>query len=311
MSISPWNASRHLSAPYLCPNGKVLLPQLINTHLFMPRTFKFIITLILLAITCLAYGFFIEPKLLKTRLIAVQSPNYNAQTLRVALLSDIHIGGRHVPAKRVETIVARVNALKPDIILIPGDFISGHKARAEHGEGFNAEVHRGLTELGALKAPLGVFASIGNHDVWYDASYVEKTLSDAGLNIVANRTMTLDNSLCISGLLDYDTQGQDPSVFEGCDAGDNIIALMHSPDSFTGLRSDISLAVAGHTHGGQINLPIIGRRVTSTRAGRKWAYGLKEIDGIPAFITAGIGTSILPARFRAPPEIVLIELSGR
>lgn len=276
----------------------------------MPRTFKFIIALTFFAIICLAYGFFIEPKLLKTRLVAVQSSNYYGQTLRVALLSDIHIGGRHVSAKRIETIVARVNALKPDIILIPGDFINGHKARAEHGEGFNTEVDRGLTALGALKAPLGTFASIGNHDVWYDAAYVEKTLSNAGLNVVANTSVTLNNGLCISGLLDYDTQGEDSSVFEGCRTGDNIIALMHSPDSFTGLRSDISLAVAGHTHGGQINLPLIRRRVTSTRAGKKWAYGLKEIGGIPAFITAGIGTSILPARFRAPPEIVLIELVG-
>lgn len=84
---------------------------------------------------------------------------------------------------------------------------------------------------------------------------------------------------------------------------------MHSPDSFQYLRPGIALAVAGHTHGGQINLPLIGRRVTATNSGNKYAYGLVKVNGVLAFVTAGIGTSILPARFRAPPELVLIELT--
>ena len=100
-------------------------------------------------------------------------------------------------------------------------------------------------------------------------------------------------------------------AFAVCEDGATPIALMHSPDSFPLLRSDTALAVAGHTHGGQINIPLIGRRVTSTAAGRKYAYGQIDVNSTPAFVTAGIGTSILPARFRAPPEIVLIELEPR
>ena len=86
---------------------------------------------------------------------------------------------------------------------------------------------------------------------------------------------------------------------------------MHSPDSFKHLRSDTDLAVAGHTHGGQINLPLIGRRVTATKLGEPYAYGLKDWSGTPVYITSGLGTSVLPARFRAPPEIVVITISGQ
>ena len=277
----------------------------------MSRLVKFTFALIVLAILCLLYGFFIEPRLLKIRHVTLTSQHYHRPALRIALLSDIHIGGHHMPAARVETIVASVNALSPDIILIPGDFINGHKPRSKHKAAFNTEIDKGLSALAGLEAPLGVFASIGNHDVWYDAAFVEDMLKTSGLTVLRNKAISLANGICIVGFADHDTQGEDPNSFEGCETGEAPIALMHSPDSFPLLRSDTALAVAGHTHGGQINLPLIGRRVTATAAGKKYAYGAKDVNGIPAFVTAGIGTSILPARFRAPPEIVLIVLSSR
>lgn len=275
----------------------------------MSHFIKFAVCLIGLASLCLLYGFLIEPKLLKTRQLSITPSHYTGPKLRIVLLSDIHIGGRHVPAARVEDIVRRVNMLNPDIILIPGDFINGHEARADHTIAFNSQVEKGLQSLKGLTAPLGVFASIGNHDVWYDADYVKRMLQDVDIKVLPNRAENLPNGICIVGLADHDTQQEDIAAFADCTENTSPILLMHSPDSFPLLRSDTALAVAGHTHGGQINLPLMGRRVTSTAAGRKYAYGLVEVNGTPAFITAGIGTSILPARFRAPPEIVLIELS--
>lgn len=277
----------------------------------MSRFLKFSLTLAALAGLCLLYGFFIEPKLLKIRHVSIESQNYEGTALRIALLSDIHIGGRHVDAARVETIVARVNALNPDVIFIAGDFINGHKPRSEHSAEFNREIDQGIATLAELKAPLGVFASIGNHDVWYDAGVVEDGLIASGLTVLDNQAINLPNGACIVGLADHDTQKEDPRAFSDCENGTVPIVLMHSPDSFAVLRSDTALAVAGHTHGGQINLPLIGRRVTATAVGKKYAYGAVDVNGVPAFVTAGIGTSILPARFRAPPEIVLIELSTR
>lgn len=274
----------------------------------MSRLVKFVWVLCSLALTCLLYGFLIEPKFLKTRQLRLEVDSSLDASVRIALVSDLHIGGLHVPAERIKTIVTRVNELNPDIILIPGDFIDGHEKRENHNHDFNVAVRNGLASLKELKAPLGVYASIGNHDVWYDAPFVKQSLEAHGLTVLQNTAVNVSNNFCILGFADHDTQLEDDIAYEACEDGGAVIALMHSPDSFAFLRSDTVLAVAGHTHGGQINIPLIGRRVTATSAGRKYAYGLVDVNGIPAFVTAGIGTSILPARFRSPPEIVFIDL---
>ncbi len=272
----------------------------------MSRVIKIFAAFVTLGVLCLLYGFFIEPRILKVRHITVQSSHVRT-VHKIVLLSDIHIGGFHVGSSRVEKIVKAVNASQPDIVLIAGDFVDGHERRENHNAKFNNKISDGITHLAALQSKLGVFASIGNHDVWYDAEYVEAALTENNVTVLANDAVDIDGSICLIGLADHDTQKEDISVFSKCE-GKAIIAMMHSPDSFEYLRSDTALAVAGHTHGGQINIPLIGRRVTATAAGRKYAYGLVSANGIPAFVTSGIGTSVLPARFRAPPELVVIEL---
>lgn len=272
------------------------------------RMIKPVLGLMALASLCLVYGFLIEPKLLVDRYITIKSPNFIGKPLKIALVADIHVGGFHVSASRVEDIVQEVNDLKADIIFMPGDFINGHQKRINHSAAFNAEVEKGLSALAGLKAKHGVFATIGNHDVWYDADFIEEKLQSVGITVLRNRATNLEKPICIVGFADHDTQIEDKAAYNDCEANKPPIALMHSPDSFSILRSDTVLAVAGHTHGGQINIPLIGRRVTATAAGRKYAYGKVDVKGVPAFVTAGIGTSILPARFRSPPEIVLIEL---
>lgn len=244
---------------------------------------------------------------MKVRLVSVSAPVQ--APLKIALMSDIHIGGLHMPAKRLDKIVATINAQNPDIILIAGDYVNGSEHRKEASPADRAEIEAGLTALGGLSAPLGIYAAIGNHDTHYDAPYLRTKLTTMGVNVLVNKA-SRKGGICIVGLADHDTSQEDPSAFNGCEAKDVIVALMHSPDSFGHLRSDTDLAVAGHTHGGQINLPLLGRAVTATSLGKPYAYGLQRWQGIPVFITAGLGTSILPARFRSPPEIVIIELAA-
>jgi len=256
----------------------------------------------------LGYGFAVEPAMLKTRHVSIASPDYAGAPLKIALLSDIHIGGRHVPAERVKTIVKRVNAQSPDLILIAGDYISGHLSRRENSAAFNAEIDEGLNALSSLAAPQGVYSAIGNHDVWYAPDYVARALNRAGITSLQNDVALTESGHCIGGLADAQTQEEDPSIFELCPDDSEIIAVMHSPDSFFLVPTETALALAGHTHGGQINLPFLGRRVTATDLGPAYAYGQVDIRGVLGFVTAGIGTSILPVRFRAPPEIVVIDL---
>lgn len=260
---------------------------------------------------CLLYGFLIEPRGLKIRTDTVVLSKPLASPLKIVVLADIHIGGFHVPATRVPKIVKAVNAQSPDLILIAGDFIHGHIQRGSQTAEFNQEIEQGLSSLAELKSRLGTFTVIGNHDVWYDYPYVQSTLEKAGLIVLHNDYRRLPGDLCVAGFADHDTQVEDPRVTEGCDRADIQLAVMHSPDSFKILSSTTDLAVAGHTHGGQINLPVLGRHVTSTDLGPSYAYGRAEMNGVPVWITAGIGTSILPARFRAPPEIVVLTLRGQ
>jgi len=260
-----------------------------------------------LAGLCLIYGFFIEPKRLETRQFDVTPSYWTSGTLRIGVISDIHIGGRHMPPERVMRIVDSLNALNPDIVLIAGDFIDGHHSRQDMSDNFNQQVDDGLKILSKLKAPMGRYAVIGNHDVMYNAGYVETALEHAGVTVLTNQAVMQDD-VCIVGLADHETQQEDTASFSVCKAKASLIALMHSPDSFQYMPQGIGLAAAGHTHGGQINIPFLGRLSTITDMGPSYKHGLRRYKGDAVYISAGLGTSILPARFRSPPEIVLLRL---
>lgn len=219
-------------------------------------------------------------------------------------MTDLHIGGLHVPPDRVATIVERINSQSPDLILLPGDFINGHTPRQEMVAEQKAIISKGLSHLSALSAP--VIATTGNHDAWHNRAAVTRMLGAAGVTVIDN-SATSFGDICIVGIADFSTDRPTADGFDLCAPGAPIIALMHSPDTRALLQDDTVLAVAGHTHGGQVNLPFLGRRVTSTACGQSCAYGLIQTKP-PVFVSAGIGTSILPIRFRAPPEIVIITL---
>ena len=246
--------------------------------------------------------------MLKTRHVSFDSPAWDGPELRIGIITDIHIGGLHVSPKRVETIVAQMMEHAPDIIILPGDFIDGHKARSDHSVRFNAQVDEGLAHLSRLSAPHGVYATIGNHDEWYDTRYVHRQLTNAGVQVLNNGSAAPQEGLCLVGLADAYTGAPDMKAFDGCAGNDFILAAAHSADVVLLDMPRTGLLIAGHSHGGQINLPLLGRAVTSTKIGKKHAYGFSRYGETDLFVSAGVGTSILPARFRAPPEIVILTL---
>ncbi|PHR57420.1 MAG: hypothetical protein COA43_12035 [Robiginitomaculum sp.] len=276
------------------------------------RFFRFMIACCVVGLLCLVYGFLVEPKTLKIRHVEIVSENWHGVPIKIGLMSDIHIGGVHVSAPRIALIAKRMNAQAPDIILLAGDYVNGHVSAVRHKAKFNAEIKQGLQNLGELHAPLGVYAVMGNHDAWYSNDIIRDTLKSVNVRVLENENIHLPSNLdiCLVGLADSDTGVRDGRAFFSCEASSSVIAFMHSPDSFGLMPSHTALAMAGHTHGGQINIPLIGRRVTATKIGPQYAYGTNHYWKIPTFVTAGIGTSMLPARFRAPPEIVIITLRG-
>lgn len=271
---------------------------------------SFILCIALIA--CLYYGFRIEPAQLKLRKITIDSPYWTGEPLHIGLIGDVHIGGAHVTPPNVDKIVGLMNVEQPDLILLAGDYVNGSTPKISRSQAENDNINWGHAILGDLTAPLGVYAVLGNHDYEYDAQSVRANMAAQGIGFVDNSSAVIEDRLCLFGIGDeyYGTPSDDG--FYNCPANFPIIGLMHNPDSFFRVpENSAALMVAGHTHGGQINLPLLGRAVTATQSGKAYAYGLKRVGDMPVFITAGIGTSILSARFRSPPEIVLIELRAQ
>jgi predicted MPP superfamily phosphohydrolase len=227
--------------------------------------------------------------------------------LKIAVLSDLHVGSPHRSIANLKQVVDATNAENPDLVVLLGDYVI-----TDVVGGTFVEPEPIAAELAALKAPLGVIGVLGNHDWWYDGERTRKAFESRGIRILENQNMRIthrDQSFWICGLADLWTREERllPTLAEITDA-DPILVLTHNPDIFPQMPSRVSLTLAGHTHGGQVNLPLLGRLVVPSKFKQRYAYGLVEENGKKLFVTEGIGTSIIPVRFRSAPEIALLTI---
>jgi predicted MPP superfamily phosphohydrolase len=266
-------------------------------------------TVTLLGLSLFAFALLIGPRRLVVRHETLDVPRLPAGLtgLKLALLSDLHVGSPHWGLPRVRELVARTNAEHPDVILLGGDYVITGVVGGEHVEAEPiAEV------LGGLRAPAGVIAVLGNHDWWYDGERITRTFQARGIVVLEDDVREIavrGQRLCIVGLADRMTRtpnvaGALGRVPAGCPA----IVLMHEPDQFPDIDERPLLTLAGHQHGGQVSLPFIGPPVVLSEYGQRYAAGLVVEGERRMFITTGIGTSIFPVRFGVPPEIVVLTL---
>lgn len=225
--------------------------------------------------------------------------------LKIALLSDLHTGSPRNGPANLARIVDRTNEVQPDLVLLAGDFVI-HDVIG----GTFVEPDAIARELARLRAPLGVFAVLGNHDWWFSAPRVREALEANGITVIDDRAASLTwhgASFYVAGISDFwegphDVLGALAPIPQDA----TVIALTHNPDFLPEIPTRVSLTLAGHTHGGQVDLPLLGRLVVPSR--RVYAIGHVVEDGKHLFVTPGIGTSILPVRFRVPPEISVLTL---
>ncbi|WP_374944921.1 metallophosphoesterase [Sphingomonas sp.] len=225
-----------------------------------------------------------------------------AKPVTIALLSDIHIGNLATGRARFARVAESVRALRPDLILLAGDFIAGHSPT-------DADAAPELVEgLRRLHAPLGVVAVPGNHDHWTNIAKVRAALQAGGVTLLANQAVRR-GPLAIGGLDDLVTRHDDlPATVAALRAlGGARLMLSHSPDVSPKLPADISLLLAGHTHCGQVVLPILGAPVHVSRYGLRYLCGVVREGARTTIVTGGIGTSVLPFRYGAPPDIWLVR----
>jgi predicted MPP superfamily phosphohydrolase len=239
--------------------------------------------------------------------IALRGMEPGAPPVTAALISDIHVAGPDMSPDRLARIVAQINALKPDIVLIAGDLVS-EKILSTHA--YTAA--ESVAPLAALAAPLGVVVVPGNHDHWFDWPALAAELRGHGIRVLQNEAAQI-GPLVIGGVDDAYTRRDDlPPVLaqmRGLQGGRLI--LTHSPDVFPQVPGEVSLVLAGHTHCGQIAYPWGGSPATLSRYGDRFACGLHR-EGSRTVITAsGLGTSLAPMRLFTQADIWLVELTAR
>mgnify|MGYP001241381285 CR=1 FL=1 len=243
-----------------------------------------------------------DPAVRRTSVI-LRDMSPGAEPVTVALISDIHVAGPDMPPKRLERIVAQINALGPDAILIAGDLVS-EKGLTTH----IYQPNEAVAPLSGLTAPLGVYLVPGNHDHWYDWPGLKAELAETDITVLENEAAQA-GPLVIGGLDDEYTGHEDiPKTLVAMDAMEGgRIFLSHGPDPLPDLPNG-SVILAGHTHCGQVQLPLIGMVFTQSRYGTRFACGRTDDPLGIAIVGAGLGTSGLPVRYDTQPEIWLIEL---
>jgi uncharacterized protein len=256
-----------------------------------------------------AWATVLEPRRLRVRRVDVEIEGWPAalDDLKIALVADLHAGAPHVDEKRVEQVVAAVNRARPDMVALLGDYIDPEVALGDR-----VEPEAVAERLGELESPLGSFAVLGNHDWENDGERVRRALREQLIDVLENDAASVDYAgqvLWLVGLADAATREPDLDAPFGMVPGSApLVVLSHNPDVFPKLPARPSLTLAGHTHGAQVNLPLVRDRVTPSRYGDRFAGGLFRDGQRVMYVSRGIGTSAYPIRFRAVPEVVVLRV---
>ena len=257
----------------------------------------------------LLWAFWIEPDSLRVRTYDLPLQHWPAsQTgLRIAVLADIHAGAPWIGDAKLQKICELVEASHPDLILHTGDLVMGD---IPFGHAIAPEII--ASRLACLHAPLGVYAVLGNNDYLRDATAVRRALETHGVTMLDSRVQRVaqgPHQFWLMGITDASRGQQQPATLLQQVSDDApVIAVTHQPIIFPQIPPRVNLLIAGHTHGGQVRLPLLGRpALTYMRIDSSYAAGHYS-EQTDLFVSTGIGTNNLAVRFGVPPEISLLVL---
>ena len=238
--------------------------------------------------------------------------------MRIAQLSDIHMDEYTEPFFLRE-VIGQVNRLRPDLVLLTGDFVSDGLGTKAYEVGAAWQCANILRELECRS----IYAVLGNHDFAVDDKEVTAALTDNGITVLRNACLPIERSgsrFWLAGL-DDPVEGEPkpdlaiPPSIRGR-PGEPIVLMCHAPDYVDYLLRHpagkaVGLMVSGHTHGGQVRFPLLGA-VQLPELGKKYVEGLFQLGSLQLYVNRGIGTVGLPFRFNCPPEITLFTMrTGR
>jgi predicted MPP superfamily phosphohydrolase len=256
------------------------------------------------------WAFWLEPASLRNEDHHLNLPSWPAECngVRIAVLADLHVGSPFNGLDKLEEIVTVTLSAKPDLVLLAGDYVI-------HGiiGGKFTPPEDIAKVLARLNAPMGVYAVLGNHDWWFDGDRIVSAFESAGIRVLEDSATVVKRGKCqfwLSGISDLWEGAHDINkALEKVPANATVVAFTHNPDIFPQIPSRVALTIAGHTHGGQVYVPGIGRPVTPSEYGQRYAAGHIVEEGRHLFVSSGLGTSIIPVRFLVPPEISILHIS--
>lgn len=257
----------------------------------------------------MTWAYLVEPNLLFVREVDYRIPQWDdrGKPLKVVIVGDLHFMPTSFDEVRARRYVQRIMQLRPDLILLVGDYARGASKNASMSPDKASQLLRGL------KAPYGVFAIQGNHDFTFGWNNWKKELTQVGIKVLENKSsmITFKNNrrLQLSGIQDTARNSkkrlpkrQSPDIPH--------FLLSHRPETDRMLSpGDVDLVISGHTHGGQIHLPFnLLWFEASPEHTQSYTYPWHISGSNTYLITKGLGTSTLPLRFNCPPEIYLLTL---
>jgi uncharacterized protein len=268
---------------------------------------KIIARCLLLIVIILGLYTIIEPYWLMDKTYVIVNPDIPEKfhNTKIIFLSDIH-HGPYFSISRVRNLVNKVNLENPDIILLDGDYV--HRDAKFITPCFN--------ELRNLKAPLGVYGVLGNHDHWTNPDLTRKRMAEAAITLADNRAFWVlkeGQKIKIGGVGDFYTDFQDlnPTISD-VQKSDFVILLSHNPDYAELLKTDkVDLMLSGHTHGGQATLFGLWAPLVPSNYGQKYRTGLIDLERFKIIVSNGIGVITPPVRFFARPQIVTVILKRK
>ena len=251
------------------------------------------------------YGVFVRQRWFKIRTVEIPVALLPAalEGYRIAQLSDLHVGSL-LPAEIARRWVRRTNELDVDLVALTGDYVTS----GTHHHEIAANL------MGELRAKDGVFAVLGNHDNFGGCEPLVSTLRTTSVKLLQNERAIVSRDgvplLEIAGVDDVFTRRADvEKTFEGRDSGLPVLALAHDPKQFTAIaKKGAFLVLSGHTHWGQIGVPLFERTQNLARPFFRYSAHLYREGESLLYVNPGLGTTGPPVRFGVPPEITVFVL---
>lgn len=272
---------------------------LIQSHPFVQIGFCFLMILSLL------WSVLVEPRLFVIRRHTAQVSSLSTE-ITIAILGDLHIGSPYISLSTAKRRLEEVLVHQPDVLVLVGDYVVQGVLC-----GKPVPIEDIAMMLDAIDIPC--VAIIGNHDNREGHQRVHQAFEQTKIMLLDNTSQTMtfgQQKITFVGLADESTDEPKPTeAYPSTKPNHPLIALAHDPATW--LREmpyPADVCLSGHTHAGQIRFPVFGALILPGKSPLKWSYGWSKTNAGPLYVTSGLGTSIAPIRFNAPPEGVLLTL---